>query len=137
MVFLGLVLNYTLINQGDTSKQCKIDLQQECILSNDDLQVSVQFLQAIEVEEELKLQIKIPEDAKVVQMWVQGVNMYMGKHAVLTDAIFAQNGFKLYQASLFLGACSESKMKWQLIIQTENSEEAKESWFFNFDTNME
>ena len=59
-------------------------------------------------------------------MWVQGINMYMGKSAVLTDSIYLEDGKKVYNARLFLGACSEPLMRWQLIIQTidDNAERA-------------
>ena len=65
-------------------------------------------------------------------MWVQGINMYMGKNAVLTDSIYAENGKKVYNARLFLGSCSELFMRWQLIIQTETDAQLEQSWFFNF-----
>ena len=67
-------------------------------------------------------------------MWVQGINMYMGKNAVLADSTYAKEAKKVYNARLFLGACSEPAMRWQLIIQTTDNNELEQSWFFNFST---
>lgn len=134
MVIVGLVLSYSKPNNSDSSKQCHIDLGQECVLFHNNQEVSVQFLQAIEVEEELKLKISVPKQFKIVNMWVQGVNMFMGKHSIFTDAVSLELGQRVYSAHLFLGSCSEPKMKWQLIIQTQNSQKLVESWFFNFNT---
>lgn len=134
VVIVGLILGYSDLNNSDSAKQCRIDLGQECVLFNNNQEVSVQFLQAIEVEEELKLQISIPKHFKIVNMWVQGVNMFMGKHSIFIDAVSLQQDQSVYSAHLFLGSCSEPKMKWQLIIQTQNAQKIEESWFFNFNT---
>ena len=73
-------------------------------------------------------------DTKIKQMWVQGINMYMGKNAVIVDSVYAKEMKKVYNAHLFLGACSEPKMRWQLIVQTTDNDEIVKSWFFNFST---
>lgn len=131
---LGVYINYTDSRSIKSTKQCNIDLTQECVVFDNNQQVSVQFSQEIEVEEELLLTIKIPNETKITNMWVQGVNMYMGKNAVLTDSTFIDKGNKVYKARLFLGSCSEPAMKWQLIIQTQDDKQTEQSWFFNFTT---
>ena len=110
------------------------DLTQECIVFDQDQQISVQFLQEIEVEEKISLTITTKTDAKIKKMWVQGVNMYMGKNAVLVDSMYAKEMKKVYNAHLFLGSCSEPEMRWQLIVQTTDNNELEQSWFFNFST---
>lgn len=130
----GIFLNYTDSPTVKTTKQCNIDLTQECVVFDSGHQISVQFLQEAEVEEELLLKITLPNRTKVKQMWVQGINMYMGKSAVLTDSIYVEDNNKVYNARLFLGSCSEPFMRWQLIIQTIDDKQAEKSWFFNFTT---
>ena len=131
---IGMFLNYTDSPPIKSTKQCNLDLTQECVVFDDGQQIIVRFLQEIEVEEELLLKITVPDNTKIKQMWVQGVNMYMGKSAVLADSIYAENDKKIYNARLFLGSCSETAMKWQLIIQTKDNTQVEQSWFFNFST---
>lgn len=131
---IGIFLNYTDSSSIKSTKQCNIDLTQECVVFNNGQQISVQFLQKIEVEEELLLKITVPNNTKIKRMWVQGINMYMGKNAVLTDSVYVEETKKVYNARLFLGSCSEAVMRWQLIIQTENNVQTEQSWFFNFMT---
>lgn len=131
---IGIFLNYTDSRSIKPTKQCNIDLTQECNVFMDNQEVEVRFLQEIEVEEELLLTIAIPNNTKIAKMWVQGINMYMGKNAVLTDSVYLKDDKKVHNARLFLGACSEPAMRWQLIVQTINEEQVKQSWFFNFST---
>lgn len=130
----GIFLNYTDSDTVKTTKQCNIDLTQECKLFDSGHKISVQFMQEPEVEEELSLKIVLPNSTKISQMWVQGINMYMGKSAVLTNSIYMENNHKIYNAGIFLGACSEPVMRWQLIIKTIDDAEVEQSWFFNFST---
>lgn len=131
---VGFYLNYTDSTPENSTKQCNIDLTQECVVFHQDQQISVQFIQKIEVEEELLLTITVPNHTKITQMWVQGINMYMGKNAVMADSIYVEDNKKVYNARLFLGSCSEPAMRWQLIIQTKDAEQSERSWFFNFST---
>tara|TARA_R110000751_G_scaffold91266_3_gene178992 strand:- start:193838 stop:194308 length:471 start_codon:yes stop_codon:yes gene_type:complete len=132
--FIGIFLNYTDSTTVGSTKQCNIDLTQECTVFENNQQISVRFLQQIEVEEELLLTIAVPNKSNIEKMWVQGINMYMGKSAVLTDNISLDDDQKVYNARIFLGACSEPLMKWQFIIQTIDETGNKQSWFFNFST---
>jgi len=131
---IGIYLNYTDSPPIKSTKQCNIDPTQECVVFYNDQQISVRFLQEIEVEEELLLTITIPNNTNVKTMWVQGINMYMGKSAVLSDYVYVNEGEKVYNARLFLGSCSEPAMRWQLVIQTADANQTEQSWFFNFST---
>ncbi|MFQ3189705.1 MAG: hypothetical protein ACI936_000830 [Paraglaciecola sp.] len=134
-VMVGSFLNYTDSSDREETKQCNIDLTQECVVLDNGQQISVRFLQKIEVEEELLLTITVPNNTKIEKMWVQGINMYMGKNAVLSDSVYVIEEKKVYNGRLFLGSCSEPLMRWQLVIKTINNDELEQSWFFNFSTN--
>lgn len=131
---VGIYLNYINFPFKNSTKQCNIDLTQECIVFDQDQQISVTFLQEIEVEEEISLTITTKTDTKIKQMWVQGVNMYMGKNAVIVESVYAKEMKKVYYAHLFLGSCSEPEMRWQLIVRTTDNNELEQTWFFNFST---
>ena len=131
---VGIYINYIDSPLKKSKKQCNIDLTQECIVIDQGQQISVQFLQNIEVEEEISLTVTVPNNTRIKQMWVQGINMYMGKNAVVVDSVYAKDMKKVYNAHLFLGSCSEPAMRWQLIIQTTDNNELEQSWFFNFST---
>jgi hypothetical protein len=131
---VGIFLSYADPTDTESKKQCNINKTQECSVFDNGQQISIQFLSEIEVEEEITMTIKLPKNTKIEAMWVQGVNMYMGKNAIITDSIYEQGTKKVYNARLFLGSCSEPAMKWQMIIQTSINDELKKSWFFNFST---
>ena len=129
-----MLLNFLSTPNQNASTQCSLKETTECELTKQADHMSVQFLQNIELEEELKLRITANKNLKIEKMWVQGVNMFMGKTAVLIDSSYQGSNDIIHDATLFLGACSEPNMKWQLVIQTANSEQTKQSWFFNFAT---
>ena len=137
-VLVGIFLNYTDSSKAKLSKQCNLDLKQECEVFSSNQQVSVQFLQTIELEEELFFIVKVPKDLQINKLWVQGINMYMGKNIPQIDSTYIEDDKKIYKVRLFLGACSEPLMKWQLVIQTSQTNqsvsEETSSWFFNFST---
>ncbi len=76
----------------------------------------------------------MPDSLQLNSAWVQGVNMYMGKTALMIDSVVNQGEQVDYLASLFLGACSEPKMKWQLVVQGQDKAGQTHSFFFNFMT---
>jgi hypothetical protein len=134
VVAIGIFLSYTTSISTQPKKQCDIEKTLPCVVFNNGQQISVQFLQQIEVEEEITLSIELPKNTKIEKMWVQGLNMYMGKSAVITDNIYVQDTRKVYNARLFLGSCSEPAMRWQMIVETSNDSGLQQSWFFNFST---
>jgi hypothetical protein len=107
----------------------------ECSLNVGEQKLSVKFAQTIELEEELSLEINIPNTQILKNVWVQGVNMYMGKTPVIVESNYVQNESVVHQGKLFLGACSESNMIWQLIVQTKDIRNNTHTYFFNFKTN--
>jgi hypothetical protein len=131
---VGLFLNYFSSPDINFSNQCAVETGSACTLIINHRLVSVEFLQTIEVEEELALSITTSDNIQIKEMWVQGVNMYMGKSAVLSYSVYAQDAKMVYKSRLFLGSCSEPAMKWQLVIQTVDDKQVKQSWFYNFST---
>ncbi|MEP2652259.1 MAG: hypothetical protein ABJH06_09695 [Paraglaciecola sp.] len=134
LVVIGFLFSLNTTLGPNETVQCNLTKQQKCELVNNAEFITVEFLQDIELEEELNLHILTSPTLKIKKMWVQGVNMYMGKTAVLIDNVKETSFQKSYQGVLFLGACSEPNMKWQLIILTESQDKGEQSWFFNFDT---
>ena len=133
-VGFGVFLNYSDPKDIKSTKQCNIALMEECVVFNNGQRVSIQFLQEIEVEEETLLTLTLPKNTIIKEMWVQGINMYMGKNAVIIESVYEQNTKKVYNASLILGSCSEPAMRWQMIVQTSTDFGLEQSWFFNFST---
>jgi hypothetical protein len=115
-------------------KQCTLDGLTACNLAAGEQRVSVQLLEPIVLEEETLLLVTVPEGFTINTMWVQGVNMYMGRTPIMVDKQFIKDGHIYYNATFFLGSCSEPNMKWQLIIQGHQENIATDSWFFNFNT---
>lgn len=134
-VAFGIFLTYTNPQDIKSTKQCNIDLTQKCVVFDSGQQLTIQFLKEIEVEEEILLSLTLPNNTTIKEMWVQGINMYMGKNAVIVESIYEQNTKKVYNARLFLGSCSEPAMRWQMIVQTSTDFGLEQSWFFNFSTN--
>ncbi|MFT2090858.1 hypothetical protein [Paraglaciecola sp. 2405UD69-4] len=138
-VAIILVVVGVLFNQSNTlsikqSTQCNLNGANYCELTNQNTSVSVEFDQDIALEEELMLRIDLAPSLKIKQAWVQGINMYMGKTAVILQNINHESSKTSYHGVLFLGACSEPDMKWQLIVQTTDANGNTKSWFFNFET---
>jgi hypothetical protein len=133
-VGFGVFLNYSDPKDIKSTKQCNIALMEECVVFNNGQRVSIQFLQEIEVEEETLLTLTLPKNTIIKEMWVQGINMYMGRNAVIIESVYEQNTKKVYNASLILGSCSEPAMRWQMIVQTSTDFGLEQSWFFNFST---
>ncbi|MGS2720109.1 hypothetical protein [Paraglaciecola aestuariivivens] len=134
LVLIGLVLSSNQISPQQTNRQCTLISQQKCQLIVDEQKLSAQFLQPVALEEELNLKISLPTNTEIQAMWVQGINMYMGKHQLFTQSSYIENDQMVHLVQLFLGACSEPNMKWQLVIQTKQGTKPLESWFFNFET---
>ena len=120
---LSVVYWLNLKNSNETiGDNCYFD-SDTCILVKDDERFSVSFDRfPVELEEELNLSFDYPEQYVVKQAWVEGVNMFMGRSLVdfngasfkqefVSDAVSPQNG------ALFLGSCSEPKMRWRLVVE--------------------
>ena len=72
------------------------------------------------VEQEIHVTIAFSPQWKLVNAWVEGVNMYMGKSPVIFDAVISEVGS--YNGILFLGSCSEPQMHWRLATEWQTME---------------
>lgn len=139
LVFSSLVGVFLYFNQAlmnNSANQCVIGESNFCSIKNDKQDLSIRFLQNIELEEEISLEITINKELTFDKAWVQGVNMYMGKTPIIIESQETQGMYKIHTGVLFLGACSEPKMRWQLIVQTKDSRNQVNSHFFNFKTSL-
>lgn len=90
--------------------------------------ISVKFLSPIVAEEEILLSIELPQELKLTEAWVEGVNMFMGK----TPIIKTDDGYVT-----FLGSCSLAKMQWQLNLNVENQNGQVKIYSAAFHTSLE
>lgn len=121
-----------------TGKQCSLDTTLMCQFNSvdtDAAQVIVKFLGKVQVEEQNQFQLIMSENLELAHAWIQGVNMYMGKIAVINTDQRAQENPDKHNLSFFIGSCSEPLMRWQLIIELDNKLTKKpERYFVNFNT---
>ncbi|MCF2947068.1 hypothetical protein L0668_03050 [Paraglaciecola aquimarina] len=140
LIFSALVGVFLFLNQSplnNSPNQCVVDENSYCSITLGQELVYVRFLQEIELEEELQVQISLPKSHFLRSAWVQGVNMYMGKTPVIINqklTIEGGEGENSYQGVLFLGACSEPNMRWQLIVQTKDLNQTTQVFLVNFKT---
>ena len=90
--------------------------------------VSVSFEQKPVPEEELSLNITLPERLEIQTAWVEGINMYMGKSPVIFE-----NPSNAGEGIVFLGSCNLSEMQWRLLIEfsdTQSNERSQHHFIF-------
>lgn len=71
------------------------------------------------IEEQIPLTISAPEGSLITTAYVEGVNMFMGKIPVPLESVATQN----WQGWFMLGACSEAKMQWRMVLTITNRPE--------------
>lgn len=118
-------------------RQCELDDSLLCRftdLNNNAQEVIVMFANKVQVEEQNDLKLTLPDDVELQDIWIQGVNMYMGKVAVLKQSSIQTN---VHNLQFFLGSCSEQNMRWQMVIVIKKaSVQQPETYFINFKTKM-
>jgi hypothetical protein len=75
----------------------------------------VNFEQKPVAEEELFLTLHVGAGLSINNMWIEGVNMYMGKTPVLFE-----NESNSELAVTFLGSCNLQEMQWILNVEVKN-----------------
>ncbi|KXI29106.1 hypothetical protein, partial [Paraglaciecola hydrolytica] len=130
----------------NSDKQCDLDSSLICRFKSANpqaMQVIVKFAKKVQVEEQNEVILILDPNVMVENIWVQGINMYMGKVAVFEKAAFDSKPFEINQRHLqfFLGSCSETKMRWQMVLQLKKvsrlSDIAQsETYFVNFKTEV-
>lgn len=142
ILVLSLAIYLTGTEQGGStfSKQCQLNDKLICqfnLTEHSNEKVLVNFSTKVLVEEQNAVQLLLPENWNLNQVWIQGVNMYMGKIAVLEQTERNQPINNSHSLWFFIGSCSEPHMRWQLIIELENRESLKtERFFVNFSTDL-
>lgn len=124
---LSVVYWLNLKNSGETiGDNCYFD-SDTCALVKDSESFTVQFDQfPVEIEEELQVTFDYPERYVLKQAWVEGVNMFMGRSLIDFNAARFVSGSSVepdtpMSGALFLGSCSEPKMRWRLVVELEDS----------------
>lgn len=64
------------------------------------------------IEKMMQVKISYLSNKIVEEVWVEGINMYMGRIPVV--AVKADD---IWLGEFFLGSCSEPKMQWQLVVK--------------------
>jgi hypothetical protein len=126
------------------SKHCDLDDTLICRfnLVNDKAQeLNVKFINKVQIEEQNEIFVTLPVDSVIEKIWIQGVNMYMGKIAVFEQATKQDTEDKISNMQFFLGSCSEEKMRWQLVIVIKKASgqsvtRKSETYFINFKTDI-
>jgi hypothetical protein len=142
ILVLSLAVYLTGAEQGGStfSKQCQLNENLRCQFNLTEYRNEkflVNFSTKVLVEEQNTVQLLHPENWNLKQVWIQGVNMYMGKIAVLEKTELNQPANNTHSLWFFIGSCSEPHMRWQLIIELENRESLKtERFFVNFSTDF-
>ncbi|OFC72189.1 hypothetical protein BFC18_04330 [Alteromonas confluentis] len=97
--------------------QCEfVNLHCSIVMKNDNIEA--EFAQLPVVEESITVNLSLPLSKQVQSIWIEGVNMYMGKIPVLAEQ--QDNGD--WSGWFMLGSCSEPTMRWKMLIHVENEE---------------
>lgn len=134
LVSLLLVINQSNLGKSQ-GRQCYVqDGTCETVLKEH--RFAIAFLHALpQVEEELKVQIQFPQHLQLVETYIEGTNMYMGRTRVETLALSnVGEGISSFEGITFLGACSEPSMRWRLVAEFADDQGDRESVYFNFQT---
>ena len=138
---LLLLLLFFFVRQLDDKKpqdaQCQIEGTSRCVIQRQEEQFSLKLANSPQIEEEISLLLEYPSSYKLSKAWVQGVNMYMGRSALVIEDTKANGKQTFTKALFFLGACSEKNMLWQLVtiyIEPASGQEIK--LFYNFSTHQ-
>jgi len=84
----------------------------------------------IPLEEEVGMELRFNDGLRPEKIWVEGINMYMGKIPVIIE----QQDSGWVKAVFFLGSCSEPHMRWQLIAEFNTGSGTKKQVRFLFET---
>ncbi|GAB5380678.1 MAG: hypothetical protein Alis3KO_20100 [Aliiglaciecola sp.] len=88
-----------------------------CTLKLVDSEVTLNFEQyPIVIEEVIKFSIEHNAHFVLQKGWVEGTNMFMGKTNLAIGKSVTLNNAINHQIELFLGACSEPRMRWKLVL---------------------
>ena len=127
------------LKQTDDAKtvdaQCQISGTSSCIIQRNNEKFSIKLSEKPKIEEEINLRLEYPISFELSKAWVQGVNMYMGRSALVIENTESEGKKNITKALFFLGSCSEKNMLWQLVTVYRDTDTGQElTLFYNFST---
>ena len=87
-----------------------------CEIGHEQNKVSATFESIPEAEESIIVNFSLPFSQQIESVWIEGVNMYMGKVPVLAERIKEGS----WSGWFMLGSCSEPQMRWKMLIHVED-----------------
>jgi hypothetical protein len=137
-ILLCLFIVFSVKQLGDKKPQdaqCHIEGTSRCNIQRQNKTFSLKLLIEPQVEEEISLLLEYPSNYSLSAAWVQGINMYMGRSALIIENTGSEGMLTFTNALFFLGACSEKNMRWQLVTTYTESISGEEiNLFYNFST---
>ena len=104
--------------------QCEF-VNLDCSIDLNNNSISAAFERQPEAEESITVNFSLPHSKQVESIWIEGVNMYMGKIPVLVE----QKDSGDWSGWFMLGSCSEPSMRWKMLIHV-RGEDAPYVMFF-------
>lgn len=124
VLFLILAVVYS-TNQNKSAilyeNQCYLT-STTCHLMLSDTEVVIEFSDfPLQVEEMSSVVITHASHFSLVQGWLEGTNMFMGRTTLFVTDTQSLEKTTENRGELFLGACSEPNMRWKLLLDLKDS----------------
>lgn len=101
-----------------------------CYFSNNHCQLSVAGLDLSATlsrqprsEEPIDVTIFYPIGEQIESVWLNGVNMYMGKIPVIIDTTQVEKSQLAASGWFMFGACNQPNMEWELVVSLKGRQE--------------
>lgn len=135
-LFLFVLIVFFALRGGVTDNPPSMGLDNHCEFVNSHCRINHNnnvvlstFSSIPEPEMSITVNFSLPDYLEIDSVWIEGVNMYMGKVPVLVEETEPGE----WSGWFMLGACSEPVMRWKMIMYLKNS---NEPLLFYFDTKM-
>lgn len=103
--------------------ECQL-ISTHCNVKIGDTDIKISVSAAPQIEEMTDLTISLVKPEQVEQVWVEGVNMYMGIIPVPKNAASpGQEASSEWQGWFSLGSCTEPNMQWRLAIKLKDQQQ--------------
>ncbi|MBU2976863.1 hypothetical protein [Alteromonas sp. C1M14] len=109
-----------------SSTQCHFD-DLSCELAVGTTSLKATFSTIPEAEETITVQFSLDPQYEIESVWIEGINMYMGKIPVLVEEMSPGQ----WSGWFMLGSCSEPQMQWQMLMHIKGLADPK---IFTFTT---
>lgn len=114
---VGLSTQLPLHSNG-LGNQCEfVNLQ--CHFEIDNQPASASFNTSPVTEEAVTVYLSLPNGVQIESVWIEGINMYMGKIPVLAERLNAGE----WEGWFMLGSCSEPEMRWLMRVNIKGRSE--------------